>query len=397
MRAIEILQEKLQPSLQFLHAKRRAALWRAVEGLLRGQELWLTELGRNLRGDCAIKHRIKAIDRLLGSPKMQMAIPQIYAAVAGFLLYSMERPVVLVDWTGGESGHYVLSAKVAFSGRAVSILSRSYPEAKKANPDVERAFIGELKAIIPSRCRPVLVTDAGFLFKWIDSVRAFEWDYVARARFKKMVVTFANGRSMRLCEAYELANEKPRDLGTALLGKGNPRAHRVVLSAKPKLKGRKNLGRKGKPRKGGVAQVSRAAAREPLFLLTSLDVAPRIVVDVYGMRMQIEQTFRDLKSHRYGWSTRHIRSKCSRRIDLLLLVGALGALVMHVIGLTIRDSSLAYGLQANTERDRRVFSTFFLGRLALRHGLEAKLLERSLRAALRRLILSLRSVHEVPA
>jgi Transposase DDE domain len=397
MRAIEILQEKLGPSLTFLHAKRLGALWRAVEGLLRGQELWLTELGRNLPGDCAIKHRVKAVDRFLGSPKLRMALPQIYAAVARFLLYSVDRPVVLVDWTGGESGHYVLSAKVAFFGRALSIFSRSYPEAKKANPDVERAFLGELKAIIPPRCRPVLVTDAGFLFKWIDSVRSFGWDYVARARLKKMVVTFEKGQSMRLREAYELANQKPRDLGTASLGKANPRSHRVVLSAKPKLKGRKNLGRKGKPRKSGVAQVARAAAREPLFLLTSLDVAPRVVVEIYETRMQIEQTFRDLKSYRYGWSTRHIRSKCSHRIDVLLLIGAIAALAMHVIGLAIRGGSMAYGLQANTERRRSVFSTFFLGRLALRHGLEATLVERSLRMALRKLILSLRSVHEIPA
>jgi len=396
MRAVEILQEKLESVLGFMHAKRRAALWRIIDGLLRGQELWLTELGRSLPGACSIKHRVKAVDRFLGSPVMQASIPAVYAALASFLLRSIKQPIVLVDWTGGESGHHVLSAKLAFSGRALSVLSRSYPEKVKANPDVEREFLNELKKIIPRHCRPVLVTDAGFLFKWIDSVRACGWDYVARARLKKMLVTF-NKRSMRLHQVYELANQKPRNLGTVSLGKANPREHRVVLSAKPTLKGRKNLGRKGKPRNGGIARVSRAAAREPLLLLTSLVESPSAVVDIYRMRMQIEQTFRDLKSHRYGWSMRHIRSRCSRRIDLLLLIAAIAALAMHVIGITIRGSSFARGLQANTERKREVFSTFFLGRLALREGHEAHLLARSLREALRKLLAGLHSVELMPA
>jgi hypothetical protein len=327
---------------------------------------------------------------------MQAAIPKVYAALASFLLRTIKQPVLLVDWTGGESGYYVLSAKIAFSGRALSVLSRTYPEKKKANPEIERAFLGELKKIIPAHCRPVLVTDAGFLFKWMDSVREYGWDYVGRARFKKMIVN-VHGRCMRLGAVYELARRKPRDLGTSWLGKRNPRAHRVVLSAKPLLKGRKNLGRKGKPRNGGVARVCRDAAREPLLLLTSLSEVPVVVVDIYRMRMQIEQTFRDLKSHRYGWSTRHIRTAHSRRIDLLLLVAAIAAIAMHVIGLTIRDSSLARGLQANTERKRNVFSTFFLGRLALRQRLEARLLTRSLRAALRELTSSLPSVERIPA
>jgi hypothetical protein len=396
MRATEILQEKLRPSLEFLHAKREGALWRVVDALLSGQLLWLTELGRSMPGNTSTKHRVKAVDRFLGSPKMQMATPQVYAAVAGFLLLSIDRPIVLVDWTGGESGHHILSAKVAFSGRALSILSRSYPDKKKANPDAEREFLDDLKKIIPAHCRPVLVTDAGFLFKWIDSVRACGWDYVARARLKKMIVRF-NSRTMRLQELYKLANQKPRSLGTLALGKANPREHRVVLSAKPILKGRKNLGRKGRPRNGGIARVSRAAAREPLLLLTSLVEAPAAIVETYRMRMQIEETFRDLKSYRYGWSTRLIRSRCSRRIDMLLLVGAIAALAMHVIGLTVRGTPLAHGLQTNTERKRTVFSTFFLGRLALKARLEGQLLACSLRAALEHLVSSLPSLERMTA
>ena len=396
MRAVAILQEKLGAGLDFMHAKRREALWRVVEGLLIGQELWLTELGRSLPGACSIKHRVKAVDRFVGSSAIQLALPKLYAALATLLLRSTKRPVLLVDWTDAGAGFYVLSAKIAFAGRALSILSRTYPKERRANPVVEREFLTELKTIIPSHCRPVLVTDAGFLFKWIDSVRSIGWDYVGRVRLKKMVLSIG-GRCMRLGDAYELAKRKPRDLGSVSVGKGNPRVHRVVLSAKPKTNGRYRLGRNGRPRMDGVAIVSRDAAREPLLLITSLSDSPDVIVDIYRMRMQIEQTFRDLKSYRYGWSTRHIRSANARRIDVLLLVGALAAIVMHLLGLSIRGGLLARGLQANTERRRSVFSTFFLGRLVLREDLERKLTARTLTAAFKDLISRPPSVERLAA
>lgn len=396
MRAIEILQDKLGDSLGFLHSKRLTALWRVVDALLKGQELRLTELGRNLPGQCSIKHRVKAVDRFIGSPAIQAATVHIYAVLARFLLRTIERPIILVDWTGAEPGFYVLSAKLAFEGRALTILSRAYAAKMKATPAAESAFLTELKEIVPSHCRPVLVTDAGFLFKWVDSVRAIGWDYVGRARLKKMLVTIGD-RIMPLREAYKLAQQNHRDLGGVTLGKGNPRQHRAVLSARPKSKGRKHLNRKGRHRMSATAKCARDAAREPLFLITSLGDAPRIVVDIYRMRMQIEQTFRDLKSHRYGWSTKLIRTKTQSRMDVMLLVAAIAAMAMHLVGLSIRHSKIAHGFQANTERRRAVFSTFFLGKLALHEGIEKRLPECVFRTAMRTLIATLRSVERLTA
>jgi len=396
MRALEILQQELGESLGFLHSKRLDALWRLVDGLLRGQQLWLTELGRNLPGACSVKHRIKAADRFVGSAAMQMAIPRVYRALATFLLQSTKRPIVLVDWTGGESGLWILSAKIAFAGRALSILSRTYSERKKANPDVERAFLEELKEVLPRGCCPVLVTDAGFLFKWFDSVRAMGWEYVGRIRLKKTGLLIGQ-RWTQLGEAYKLAHQKARSFGTILVGKNNPRTHRVVVSAKPKARRRQRLGRKGKPLNGGVARACRAAAREPLMLVTSLSDRPRAVVDIYRLRMQVEETFRDLKSHRYGWSTRHIRTSSARRFDLLLLIGALAAVAMHLIGVAIRGRRIARGLQANTERRRKVFSSFFLGRLVITQNLEPALSARFLRTKLASLATAIPSIERIAA
>jgi hypothetical protein len=395
MRATDILREKLSESLSFLHMKRETALWRMVDGLLQGQRLVLTDVGRSLPGASSMKHRIKAVDRFLGSAAMQMAITRIYAALAAVLLRRHQRPVIIVDWTGTGSGFWLLSAKLAFEGRALTILSRAYPEKRKANPLVERRFLRELQKIIPEHCRPILVTDAGFLFKWIDEVRALGWDYIGRARLKKMVVR-VKGRCMRLVDVYGLARRKPRDLGTAWLGKANPRGHRAILSARPKSKGRQRLNRKGTSRASAMARSAESGAREPLLLITSLTDPPSVVARLYGFRMQIEETFRDLKSHRYGWSADLIRTRRARRVDMLLLIAALAALAMHVIGLALRGGVVARGMQANTARAREVFSTFFLAKLALTARIGDDLTEFRIRRAIGKLISKLPSVERIP-
>ena len=56
------------------------------------------------------------------------------------------------------------------------------------------------------------------------------------------------------------------------------------------------------------------AAREPLLLATSLQDPAPIVVHMYSLRMQIEETFRDLKSHRYGWSLEDVRCRSAQRV-----------------------------------------------------------------------------------
>ena len=383
MRALAILQNKLAAPLDFMHAKQRAAFWRAVAGLLRGNKLWLTALGRSLPGTCADKHRIKAIDRLLGSAAIQSAVLMMYSALVSFLLRNIHRPIVLVDWTDVDAGFGVLSAKVCFRGRALSILSRAFPKSRKCSPKAEREFLDDLMTVVPRSCKPIFVTDAGCLFRWFDELRARGWDYVGRVRGRLSVNL--GRRWLSLPKVHALATGKPRDLGELGVGKNNTREHRIVLSAKPKLKGRRKIGRNGRPRRSTADRQRAAAAREPWVLVTSLADAARVVVGVYGTRMQIEETFRDIKSHRYGWSVEDARTKDPRRIDVLLLIGAFAAVATHVVGLAAENTKLQHGFQANTERDRRVFSTFFLGTLIIARELERVLSLAALRRSMARL------------
>ena len=87
--------------------------------------------------------------------------------------------------------------------------------------------------------------------------------------------------------------------------------------------------------------------------------------------MQIEENFRDLKNHRFGWSLRHVRSGSAKRLNVLLLIAALAMLVTLLLGRLAEQRGHHRRYQSNTITDRRVLSFFVLGRLILeRHDTE---------------------------
>jgi hypothetical protein len=381
MRASDILQARLRDGAEIVHAKQWAALWRAVTGLLQGGQLWLTALGRSLPGDTADKHRIKAADRLLGSPKIQTAAPQLCGVLARFLLRRIRRPIILVDWTAsGCSAFHILSATLCFSGRGLPIWSRTFPTKRKCSPQAEREFLADLVALMPRHCSPIIVTDAGFWFEWFEAVVAAGWDFVGRIRGKQKVRL--RGDWLTLDQLFALAGKKPKNLGLCDAPRGNPRSFRFVLSKKPKLKGRHRLKADGTRRQRTADRQRSEAARQPWLLATSLGDRAALVVETYSKRMQIEETFRDLKNHRYGWSLEDVRCRTAARIDVLLLVATLATVAMHMVGLAARRRHLDRGLQANTERKRTVFSTFFLAKLAIARDLQSTISDASLREAL---------------
>jgi len=82
--------------------------------------------------------------------------------------------------------------------------------------------------------------------------------------------------------------------------------------------------------------------------------------------MQIEETFRDLKCHRWGFGLRYALSDSPKRLNILLLLGTLAFLVAWLVGLVASSLQIHWHFQANTERQRRVLSTVFIGRQLLK-------------------------------
>jgi hypothetical protein len=366
VRSVEILQNELDGSLQHIHVQRRAAVWRAVSGLLLGGKLWLTALGRALPGETSDKHRIKAADRLMGNQKLHEELRDFYRALARRLLRGTAAPVVAVDWSKVGDQHYMLSAQLCCDGRTLPLLSRVYPKSQLANRGVHSRFLDELVDVVPAGCTPILITDAGFHSTWFDAVRARGWHYIGRVRNRTMALH--NGRWAKVRSLHALASARPRNLGSLLLPKSKPRSYRLVLSARPKLKGRKRINTLGVPGRKKVDRDCSKAAREPWLLATSLVCNAAFVVRLYSLRMQIEQSFRDSKSYRHGWALHLVNSKSTARIDVLLMLAALASVVTQTVGRAAARCGLQRLFQANTVRTRRVFSFFVLGLLVIRGG-----------------------------
>lgn len=382
MRAVEVLRTAVEANLEGVHQRRLHSLWRTVVGLILGGQLYLTGLGRSLPAQTAHKHRIKAVDRLLGNTKLHSELNQIYRAIACCLLRRVTTPIILLDWTGAGSRHVELSAKLCSDGRALPLLSRVFPNHDNASVSALRQFLAELKTVLPNDCKPILVTDAGFSLGWFDALASSGWDYIGRVRGALNVVVRGTRYDMK--QLHRLAGAKPRDLGTALLGIKHPRARRLILSQEPRPKGRKRTTRRGKPGRAGTDRTASRGAREPWVLVTSLRCSARAVVQSYGLRMQIEQSFRDRKNLRTGWSMRLANTRSRQRLDVMVLIASLADLVTQLAGRAAANTATAHGFQANTVRDRRVHSFVRLGTLVLRGDKEAArhLISRAMEALL---------------
>lgn len=120
------------------------------------------------------------------------------------------------------------------------------------------------------------------------------------------------------------------------------------------------------PEKKRRALKAGSSQREAWCLATSLNLSASKVVRLYKLRMQIELTFRDLKSHRFGWAFEDARSRSAARVAIQLMLAALASLVCMLVGIASEAAQLNRHFQANTTTKRRVLSLVWLGRVVLR-------------------------------
>ena len=224
MHAIRLLEKWFKRNCEFMHVKRARALMKVVDGLLRGESATLTELGRSLFTQAYEKHNIKCVDRLLGNEKLWSERVGIYKVIAGWLLGSVKRPWILIDWSDVEIGHRYLMLKAAVSvgGRAISIYEEVHPLKRYANPKVEREFLERLGEVIPPDSQPIIITDAGFRGPWFRSVEEMGWDWIGRVRNMLKCQAVAGGKWKDVRKWYRQATGKPKYLGRYRLSKQHP-------------------------------------------------------------------------------------------------------------------------------------------------------------------------------
>lgn len=107
--------------------------------------------------------------------------------------------------------------------------------------------------------------------------------------------------------------------------------------------------------------------KEPWLIATSLSVTRKSaikIVKIYKQRMQIEETFRDMKSQLHGLGFNQSRSRKINRIAILILLAVLACLLLLIIGTAVECSGKHRRYQANSIKHRRVLSLQTLGLLA---------------------------------
>ena len=77
--------------------------------------------------------------------------------------------------------------------------------------------------------------------------------------------------------------------------------------------------------------------------------------------MQIEEGFRDLKSTKYGFGFEHVKTTHIYRLNIFFLIAMLAAFLAWIIGFLAESMGLQSQYQANSTKNRRVLSLFYLG------------------------------------
>ncbi len=365
MQITNILQELLSSTI---HQTRIKSLIPIIEGIITTKKLKLSPLGRDLDIEGQERAGIRRVDRLLSNSYYQKQASDIYSAITQYVVNNQSRPIILVDWTSipnslhsPKVGAYcVLRASLISEGRSITLYEEVHSKRNEGTDKVHQKFLSNLKEILPKKCRPYIVTDAGFKNPWFKAVLAQNWDYVGRVRGK---VNYDSGNGFEPIKClHKNACGTPKAIGSILLSQRNQLKTNCYLYSHT-LKGRERLTKGGTKSQKSVAKKAASGYREPWILVSSMKGCTALskVIKMYQFRMTIEGSFRDAKSEEFGFSLNENKTIKPERYVVWLLISTLAYLVAWIVGFAAEQAQMHYDFQANTYQHRRVLSFFYLG------------------------------------
>lgn len=368
MRALAVLQKRLRDSIPSVHAKRLDALTAIIGSAVSGGRLSLSALGRSLDSGCAVRHRIKRVDRLLGNVQLHQERLSFYKLLCDLLIGSRREPILIVDWSDLKPGRHwlLLRATVWVHGFALPVYEEIHPLRRLNNRRVQRDFLLTLQMLLGEGVRPIVVADAGFRSPWFQDIERLGWHWVGRVRNRTLIQIAGTWRHCR--KLYPQATAVPRDLGVQTFTRTNPISGRLCLYHQPP-KGRHDLIRCGRASGDTASRKSARRQREPWVIAAAPSLNDRTALDLinlYRVRMRIEHSFRTLKSHRFGFAFEDSQTRSAERIGVLLLIHALALLLAWIAGWAAQRTGLQHQLKSNAGHGPRAgLSIITLGLMAL--------------------------------
>lgn len=369
MQTIDLLHTHLMEECPFIHGKRLQAVMDAACSLQKKQNLSLTAIGKGLSGDSSLKHKIKKIDRLEGNERLYEEIASIYRGLSNFLFkylnYQKDNPI-LIDLCYLKDDHDIqmLSAEIALKGRSIPLYREVFASGELSGR--ANSFLLGLMSCIPKDKKAIFIMDAAFGEDWLKAIESFGWFWLIRVRQGKMLKLDLDKEWVKIKDFIPQIAEKTKSYNEAFLMKDHNRPCRIITTRRSPGEKRKQS-RPPRNNKAGSDHYRRLA-REPWILATNLpkaDFNATKIVLYYSKRMQIEQSFRDIKSHQFGLSARYIRTRSIYRWGVKMLLAAIVQLMFWIIGVIAHSQDYQRVFQANTVRDKKVFSYFYLGQLMI--------------------------------
>ena len=349
----------LSVCLGLLRKSQAKTLSELVAAALGAERITLAGIGRELAWsrEGAAKHAIKRAWRFCANERIEPA--QVMLALMTRLWrrrlkWHRSRPgrrplMVSLDWTKVR-GLHVLMAAVVVQGRALPWCWASYRSRTlhKSQNYLEEALLLQLKAALPAGLRIVILADRGFgRAALLATCQRLQLEYLIRIDGNVIVGTERWHGNLK----HYPVRRGMAQFWTAVQYRSDTLVQtNLVIRWKRGLSGKRD---------------------QPWYLVTSLDQAelgrgPAAVQlsDLYALRFDIEELFRDAKNEHLGWSLGKTRMRQPQRLDRLLLVLALAYLLLVGLGLWCRQHLPPRRWASNNRR--RELSAFAVGRVMLR-------------------------------
>lgn len=259
-----------------LHAKRVASLAGAAVGVLEGAALGIHAIGNALAMAEGLKgkHAVKQVDRLLSNAGIH--VWDLFSNWVPYIVGDRSEVVTALDWTDFDADDQstIALSMITSHGRATPLLWKTVmkSELKGWRNEHEDVLLERFRQVLPAGVKVTVLADRGFgdqaLYELLEDQLGL--DFVVR--FRGIIQVTKAGREL-----------------------------------------------------GAVVCVKAKGMKDAWHLATSHgDRTGAEIVELYGKRFTIEETFRDQKNLRFGMGFSDTRIADPDRRDRMLLISAIG-------------------------------------------------------------------------